>query len=355
MMKALVLAGGRGTRLRPLTHTIPKPLVPVANRPVLHYVMRHLHEARIQEVGVIVSPETSAQIQHALGNIPWDFDLRYIVQDRPLGLAHAVRTARDWLSDESFVMYLGDNLIGEGIAGLVDRFRRGGGAATLLLKEVRDPRPFGVVELDESGRVIRLVEKPKVPPSNLALVGVYAFSPAIHRAIERIEPSSRGELEITDAISALLQEGVRVDSTRVDGWWLDTGKKDDLLEANRVVLDDWIEARNCGYVDDLSCIIGRVQVDEGAVVERSTICGPVVIGREAIVRDAHVGPHTSIGARCTVESSTVRSSVLLEGGTVIRIDCLEHSVVGQKARVVRPQGRKRPLSLLLGDDCEVVL
>ncbi len=281
-MKALVLAGGKGTRLRPLTYTITKQLIPVANKPILFYVMRHIREAGIKDVGVIISPETGQQVKEALSSMDLGVRLTYIVQERPLGLAHAVKVGRFYLGDEPFVMYLGDNLIGQGIGELIHTFEESCNDAVVLLKEVADPHLFGVAELDRNGRVVRLVEKPKVPPSNLALVGLYAFSPEIHRAIDQIKPSRRGELEITDAIQNLLVQGRSVKSAMLQSWWLDCGKNDDLLEANRTVLDEWVSREIRGTVDDTSQVGGRVLLEEGACIKHSEVRGPVVVGHGTV-------------------------------------------------------------------------
>ncbi|MDR5684526.1 MAG: glucose-1-phosphate thymidylyltransferase [Armatimonadota bacterium] len=354
-MKALVLAGGKGTRLRPLTYTVAKQLIPVANVPILHYVMRHLEEAEIHDVGVILSPETGDQVRASLESANFSLDFTYILQEAPLGLAHAVKVARPFLGDEPFVMYLGDNLIGRGIRHLVAEFFDRRADALVLLKEVADPRRFGVAELDGSGRVRRLVEKPKEPPSNLALVGVYLFGAAVHEAVDEIEPSWRDELEITDAIQRLVERGRTVHSAVLDAWWLDTGKKDDLLEANRVVLDEWVRRDVAGEVDGASRVTGRVQVERGAHVVRSEIRGPVVVGAGAVVEDSFVGPYTSIGPRCAVRGSVLQHCVLLEGAVVDGIQRLEDSVVGQNAVVRRAQSNHRALRLMVGDDAEVVL
>jgi glucose-1-phosphate thymidylyltransferase len=300
-MKALVLAGGTGTRLRPLTHTMPKQLVPVANRPVLHYVIQHLADAGLSQVGVIVSPETGEQIRAALAPNPWGLVFTFLVQPKPLGLAHAILVAREYLADDSFVMYLGDNLIGRGIREFVGSLARTGADAAILLKDVTDPRLFGVAEVDGEGRVLRLVEKPEHPPSHLALVGVYLFSPVIHGVIETLQPSRRGELEITDAIQRLLEQGRRVHSTVLDGWWLDTGKKDDLLEANRVVLDEWIARDLRGEVDSASRVEGRVLVGPGARLVSATIRGPAVIGDGTLIGGRAPCRH---GRRATPRSAT---------------------------------------------------
>lgn len=354
-MKSLVLAGGHGTRLRPLTHTVPKSLAPVANRPVLHYVIDHLHAAGIAQVGVIVSPETGCHIRAALAANPWGLDFTFIEQDAPRGLAHAVKVARPFLGDSPFVMYLGDNLIGHGVRGLVDTFERHDADAVILLKEVDNPRAFGVAEVGPSGEVLRLIEKPQDPPSNLALVGTYVFSPRIHEAIDRIEPSWRGELEITDAIQLLLERGCRVHSDRLAHWWLDTGKKDDLLAANRVVLDEFARLNVEGCLSGGSEVQGRVHIDSSAEIISSIIRGPAIIGPGAVVEDAFIGPFTSIGADCRIKRSCIEHSVLLDGARILDVQRLEDSVVGRNA-TVRQDGALRPnLRVMIGDDSEVVV
>ncbi len=354
-MKALVLAGGKGTRLRPLTYTMAKQLIPVANVPILHYVLRHVEEAGIRDVGVILSPETGDQVRASLQAGRFSLDFTYIVQEAPLGLAHAVKVARPFLGSDPFVMYLGDNLVGRGVRHLVEEFVERGADALLLLKEVADPRRFGVVELDGAGRVRRLVEKPQQPPSNLALVGVYVFGPAIHQAVDEIQPSWRGELEITDAIQRLVDKGCRVHSAVLDGWWLDTGKKDDLLEANRVVLDEWTQREVLGEVDAESKVVGRVRVEPEARLVRSEVRGPVVIGRGALVEDSFVGPFTSVGPGCTLRSCVLQHCVLLEGAVVEGVQRLEDSVVGKNAVVRVAAGNHRAVRLMVGDDAEVLL
>lgn len=354
-MKALVLAGGKGTRLRPLTYTMAKQLIPVANRPILHYVMDQISGVGVKDVGVVIAPETGQQIKEALAENPWGLNFSFILQEEPKGLAHAVMVARDFLGESAFLMYLGDNLIGQDIKGFVDEFLSSNPEALILLKEVEDPRMFGVAEIDEKGNVKRLIEKPKVPPSNFALVGIYLFSPSIHEAIAEIKPSFRGELEITDAIQRLLEKGKTVRSFILKRWWLDTGKKDDLLEANRVVLDEWIRRELEGEVDEKSKIVGRVTLAKGARVERSTIRGPAIVGEGTVIKDSFIGPYTSIGKNCVIERSVLEHSVVLDGARLTSIERLEDSVIGRNAVVASGAENARALRLMIGDDAEVRL
>lgn len=354
-MKALVLAGGKGTRLRPLTYTMAKQLVPVANKPVLSYVMQHLQDAGIHEVGVIISPETGNQIKEALSKNPWGFEFTYIPQDNPLGLAHAIKIAQKYLKDEAFVMYLGDNLISHGIREFIERFKSTRADALLLLKEVDDPRMFGVAQVDSQGSIVRLTEKPEEPPSNLALVGVYAFSPAIYDAISEIKPSWRGELEITDAVQRLLEKGYGVQSSILNGWWLDAGKKDDLLEANRLVLDEWIGRSLEGTADDKSRVVGRVVLENGGRIINSDVRGPAVVGRGTVIEKSFIGPYTSIGEDCVVINSAIEHCVILDGVKLEGVERMEDSVLGRNAQVRCISGNHRTLRLLIGDDTEVLL
>lgn len=354
-MKTLVLAGGKGTRLRPLTYTMAKQLVPVANRPIIHYVMDQIKTCGIKDVGVIISPDTGEQIKESLTGNPWDFNFSFILQEEPKGLAHAVMVAKDFLGEDPFLMYLGDNLIGQDIKGFVEEFRASEPEALILLKEVEDPRMFGVAEVDGAGNVKRLIEKPKEPPSNLALVGIYLFSSSIHRAIAEIKPSFRGELEITDAIQKLLDKGKTVRSFRLTSWWLDTGKKDDLLEANRVVLDELAAGALEGKVDEASKIAGRISLAKGAQVEKSTIRGPAVIGEGTVIKGSFIGPYTSIGKDCVIENAVLEHSVILDGARITDIERLEDSVVGRNAVVSKGNQNSKALRLLIGDDAEVSL
>jgi len=347
-MKALILAGGRGTRLRPLTNTTAKPLLPVANKPILFYVLDQIREADITDIGIIVSPQNAPDIEAALDSgSRWGAKITYIVQTEPLGLAHAVKTAEDYLSDSPFLMFLGDNLIQKGVKDFVDEFRTAD--ALILLKEVADPRAFGVAELDASGKVVRLVEKPEQPKSNLALVGVYIFTPEIHKAIAQIKPSWRGELEITDAIQKLVEMGKEVKSHILQGWWLDTGKREDLLLANRTILDDFLQRNIQGEVDSQSRIVDRVEVKQGAKIENSFIQGPVSIAEGCQIKNSSIGPFTSIGAGTIIENSSIEDSVILKNSRILKIDCLVNSIIGSNAEIVKRKQNSKGVSLFAGD------
>ncbi|HWR57349.1 MAG TPA: glucose-1-phosphate thymidylyltransferase [Thermodesulfovibrionales bacterium] len=353
-MKALVLSGGKGTRLRPLTYTTAKQLVPVANKPILGYVMDHLKAADIKEVGVIISCETGEEVKRYIdGGRKWGLHVTFIPQDKPLGLAHAVVTARDFLKDDSFIMYLGDNLLSHGVKESIKKFRKESPQALIFLKEVENPKQFGVAKLDKQGNILRLIEKPKRPPSNLALVGVYIFSKEIHEAISRIKPSFRGELEITDAIQELINMGYEVRSEVLDGWWLDTGKKDDLLEANNVVLDEYIKRDLKGSVDSKSQITGRVTIGHGAIVKGTSIRGPVIIGKGTQVTNSFIGPFTSIGDNVTITDSVIEHSVVLNNAFLSGIERLEDSLVGKNTRVTKRSTHHKALRLMVGDDSTI--
>jgi glucose-1-phosphate thymidylyltransferase len=352
-VKALVLAGGEGRRLRPLTYSGPKQLVPVANRPILAYVLDRVVEAGIRDIGVVVAPETRGDIEAAVREIAAGASVTFIPQDRPGGLAHAVLVARRFLGDEPFLMVLGDNVIGTSLAASALRFEREPQlAAWLLLKEVDDPRRFGVAVVDGE-RVVGLVEKPADPPSRLALVGVYLLRPSIHDAIAAIRPSARGELEITDAISELMRRGGDVRFDRLEAFWLDTGKKDDLLLANETVLRAWLAPEVRGEVDAATRLEGAVRVELGARVVRSTVHGPSIIGPGAIVEDATVGPCASIGAGAAIVRSRVSSSVVMDHARVEDAGHIDRSILGKRV-VVRRAPTKAAASFIVGDDCEIV-
>ncbi|MBB2909092.1 glucose-1-phosphate thymidylyltransferase [Streptosporangium becharense] len=351
-MKALVLAGGSGTRLRPITHTSAKQLVPVANKPVLFYGLEAIAATGIREAGIVVG-DTHAEIEAAVGDgLAFGLDVTYIRQPAPLGLAHAVLVSRDYLGDDDFVMYLGDNFIVGGVNDVVERFTRDRPAAHIMLTRVTDPRRFGVAELDPAGRVVGLEEKPPVPKSDLALVGVYLFTPAVHEAVAELKPSWRGELEITDAVQWLITEGRRVESTVVTGYWKDTGDVTDMLEVNRLVLES-LDRRVDGVTDPASQLIGRVVVEEGAVVERSRIVGPVIIGAGARVRDSYIGPFTSIAAGCAVTGSEIEYSIVLPRASISGVSRIEASLIGHDVEVTPAPVTPRAHRLVLGDHSKV--
>ncbi|GAC1439329.1 MAG: glucose-1-phosphate thymidylyltransferase [Solirubrobacteraceae bacterium] len=353
-MKGLILSGGKGTRLRPITYTSAKQLVPVANKPVLFYGIEAMAQAGISDIGIIIAPETGDEIRTIVGDgSRWDVRVSYIVQDEPAGLAHAVLTAESFLGLDPFVMYLGDNLLQGGITDLVERFRAAEPDALILLTPVSDPENYGVAELQD-GRVKRLVEKPSQPESNLALVGVYMFTAAIHDAARSIEPSARGELEITDAIQYLVDDGHRVEPHIVEGWWKDTGRLDDMLEANRLILDN-IERRLEGELIDCQ-IDGRVVIEAGARLERASVRGPAIIGAGARLTDAYVGPYTAVGEGCTIERAEVEHSILLAGSSVRNLNGrMESSLLGRNVAIDRDRGQPRAYRFMVGDNSEIAI
>lgn len=355
-MKGLILSGGKGTRLRPLTYTSAKQLVPVANKPVLFYAIEAIVAAGITEIGIIVG-DTREEIRAAVGDgSRFGARVTYIPQEAPLGLAHAVMIAEEFLAGSPFVMYLGDNLIAGGITSLVEEFQSLGCHSEILLAEVPNPEQFGVAELTAEGKVHRLVEKPPEPKSNLALVGVYMFGPSIFESVKRIKPSKRGELEITDAIQDLIDRGLDVHPHIVRGWWKDTGKLDDMLEANRIVLES-LEARrgaNLMEIGEGSRIEGRVQIGEGVELIDSLVRGPVVIGDGTRLEHAFVGPYTSIGERCTLVRCEMENSIVLADSEIRDIPLrIDGSLIGRNVRIVKTDFKPKAYRFMLGDNSEV--
>lgn len=356
-MKALILSGGKGTRLRPLTYTGAKQLVPVANKPILWYGLEAIAAAGITEIGIVISPETGEEVKAQTGNGErFGVTITYILQEQPAGLAHAVKISQPFLGDAPFVMYLGDNLVQGGVGPLVDKFKSKSMDALILLCSVPNPTAFGVATVDAQGRVLQLVEKPKVPPSNLALVGVYLFSPEIHRAIANIQPSPRGELEITDAIQELINQQQRVEAHQLQGWWLDTGKKDDLLEANRVILDNCLDTMVHGDVDAQSQVIGRVTIGQGTQVINSIIRGPVAIGENCHIENCFIGPYSSIANDVKLLHADLEHSVLLQGAQICHVhQRIVDSLIGQRAKVVEAPQRPKAFRFMIGDDSQIEL
>jgi glucose-1-phosphate thymidylyltransferase len=350
-MKALVLSGGKGTRLRPLTFTCAKQLIPVANKPILGYVLDQVASTKIKNVGIITAHETGQYVKDYVDDgSAWNLNIQYIPQE-PLGLAHAVKTAEDFLGQDSFVMCLGDNVTGQGLEGFVKKFENEKLDALIILKEVDNPSAFGIAQLDEKGNIIRLVEKPKTFIGNLAIIGTYLFSNKIHEAIKRIKPSWRGELEITDAIQEMINKGFSVKAEILNSWWLDTGKKDDILSANAKILDEYIELDVKGEVKS-SSIDGRVKVEPHAKIINSKIRGPCIIGKNVVIENSFVGPYSSVGENSQIVNSSVEYCVIQENVTIKDIERLEESLIGKNAKLTHNQ-RNSTIKLHVGDYSEV--
>ena len=368
-MKGLILSGGAGTRLRPITHTSAKQLVPIANKPILFYGIEDLAAAGIRDIAIIVG-DTRDEIIAAVGDgSRFGVHVTYIPQEAPLGLAHCVLIAADFLGDDDFGMYLGDNMLEQGLTEFVEKFEadRARSSQTLqladahrppvaqiLLAHVPNPMSFGVAQIDDNGEVVKLVEKPEFPPSDLALVGVYLFDKTINLAVRSIEPSPRGELEITDAIQWLIDEGYRVRHEVLVGWWIDTGKKDPLLECNRLVLDT-LTPKNEGIVDETSVVEGRVVIEPGATLVNSRVRGPAVIGAGTRLVNSYVGPYSSIAAGCEIVDSELDHSVVLERSRLIGIARITDSLVGRDVEVTHSESRPRAMRLMLGDHSRIEL
>ena len=349
-MKGLILAGGHGTRLRPLTYSQQKQLIPVANKPILFYALEDVIEAGAKEIGIIVGPNKE-QVRATVESENWDAGINFIYQEEPKGLAHTILVAEEFL-DEPFVMYLGDNILREGIEKHAKKFEENKNDASIMLTEVENPRQFGIAELNDDGTIKRLIEKPKDPPSNLALVGIYFFKPVILEACKRIKPSWRNELEITDAIQWLIDNGYNVGWTKVEGWWKDTGKTEDILEANRLILDG-IQMKNEGTAKD-SRIIGRVIMEKGVEVKDSTVKGPSLVGGGCRIKNSYIGPYTSVGNNCVIEDTEIEDSIVMDNSEILGGGRIIESLIGKEVKIRRrdelPNGRK----LIVGDDSEIV-
>jgi len=351
-MKALILSGGHGTRLRPITHSQQKQLIPVANKPILFYPIEDVIEAGAREIGIITGPNRD-QVVDTVSSAEWDADIEFIYQGEPKGLAHTILVAEEFLGDDDFIMYLGDNIIKGGITQHAEKFRLLGPEALVLLTEVDDPQRFGVAEFDEAGRVKRLVEKPKVPPSNFALAGIYFFKPDIMEACKSIKPSWRDELEITDAIQWLIDSGRRVEASAVQGWWKDTGKTEDILEANRLILDE-IKPINGGELIG-SRVFGRAVIGDGTIIESSTIKGPCIIGNNCRIVNSYIGPYTSINDGCTIEGTEIEDSVIMAGCSIIKAGRIIESLIGKNVRILENGSKPTGNRFVVGDNSEIML
>jgi len=351
-MKALILSGGHGTRLRPLTYSQQKQLIPVANKPVLFYAIEDVIEAGIRDIGIIVGPN-KGQVMETVNSVDWDAEIEFVYQGEPKGLAHAILVAEEFLDDEEFVMYLGDNILRDGIVTHAQRFRDLNPDSLILLTEVEEPQHFGVAELDENGRVKKLIEKPKVPPSNYALVGVYFFKPIIIEACKSIKPSWRNELEITDAIQWLIENGYRVEASIVEGWWKDTGKPEDILEANRLILDD-IQPKNEGKTEN-SRIMSRAVIESGTVIKNSVVKGPCVVGKNCRIVNSYIGPYTSIGNNCVIEGTEIEDGVIMDGSTIINAGRIVESLIGRNVKIQERNSKPKGYRFVVGDYSDIVL
>ncbi|NQE05078.1 Bifunctional protein GlmU [ANME-1 cluster archaeon GoMg1] len=349
-MKGLILSGGYGTRLRPITYSQQKQLIPIANKPILFYAIEDVIEAGAKEIGIIIGPNKE-QVIETVESEDWDAKIEFIYQDEPKGLAHTILVAEDFLDDE-FVMYLGDNILRERIMEHAKKFKENNCDASIMLTEVENPQQFGVADINEDETIKRLIEKPKVPPSNLALVGIYFFKPVILEACENIKPSWRNELEITDAIQWLIDNGYEVGWTKVEGWWKDTGKPEDILEVNRLILAD-IQTKNEGTAEN-SRIIGRVIIEKGVEIKDSIVKGPSLIGRDCLIRNSYIGPYTSIGNECVIEDTEIEDSIVMEKSEIIGGGRIIESLIGKEVKIKRkadlPNGKK----LVVGDNSEIV-
>lgn len=355
-LKALIPCGGKGTRLRPLTNTLAKPLIPVANKPILFFILEQIVGAGISDIGIVISPGDKELFQKVIGDgAKWAANISYITQEKRRGLADTVIQARNFLGDSPFLMFLGDNLVQGDITDMVSEFLTSNVDAMIQVKRVKDPRRFGVAILDDKNNVIQLIEKPEIPPSDFAVMGIYLFRPVIHQAVLSITPSLRGELEITDAIQRLVEMNYRVEARVMNGWWLDTGKKEELLRANRIVLEENVQCNIKGDVDEQSIISGQVELGTSSKIIKSVIRGPVRIGNNVTIVNSFIGPNSSIGDGTVVENTSMQYSIIMENCQLINVDSIEDSLLGCNCIIQRPESRRKIVSFLLGDNSEIIL
>ena len=346
-MKALITSGGRGTRLQPITHTQNKHLIPIANKAILHYAIDAVVEAGIRDIAIVVNADDD-EVERAIGyGEAWDARIRYIPQEAPLGLAHVVKIAQDFIQDEPFLFYLGDNMVVGGVKRFVERFENGGGNCHLTLAKVKDPSRFGVPEL-RGKHIVSIEEKPAHPKSDYAVAGIYIYDSSIFEAVNAIRPSARGELEISDAHQYLLDNGYQVTYSEITGWWKDTGKPSDLLEANRLVLENLAPYQE-GSADAQSLLAGKVTLEKGAQVINSHIRGPVIIGKNTVIKNSYIGPYTAIYHDCLIEKSEIEFSIVMERCRITDVGIrIESSILGSGVEVVRAQDKPRTHRFILG-------
>lgn len=350
-MKALILCAGKGTRLRPLTFSNAKQLIPVANKPVILYSIENIRNAGIKDIGIVINNENRKSFEERLGDgTHYEVNITYILQEEAKGLAHAVKVAEGFLKDDPFMLYLGDNLIFEDLSEYAKNFLNNDYSASILLTPVSNPSQFGVAVLDEQGNIIKVIEKPKSPPSNLAIIGVYFFRNEIFEGINNIKPSWRGEYEITDAIEYLIKRGKKIKSHIVYGWWKDMGRPEDLSEANRKILEKLASRKILGDVDDVKNIYGIVEIGENSEIVNSQVRGPVIIGKNTIIKDSYIGPYTSIGNNVSIQSSEIENSIIMDNATIINIERrIDNSIIGSNARLIKMNSRPRVLKFVIGD------
>jgi len=353
-MKGVILHGGAGTRLRPLTFSGPKQLIPVANKPISQYVLEDLRDSGIKQIAIILGNVYPEKVVNHYGDgSRFGVKITYIHQGEPKGIAHAIGLCKEFVAMDEFVVYLGDNLIQYGIKKYLNEFQSGECDGYILLKEVEDPTRFGVAKFDDSGKLVDVIEKPKKPPSNYAIIGIYFFRPIVFDIIKELKPSWRGEYEITDTIRLMMQKGYKIGYSVIDGWWFDTGKKDDILQVNSIILDERIKREIKGETID-SRIDGRVTIGEGSKIINSTVRGPCIIGRNCIIEDSYIGPYTSIGDNARIIRSSIEFSIVLEKVTIEGIDRLEESLIGENAKLIKAS-KRNAIKLHIGDYSEVIL
>ncbi|MEM2178934.1 MAG: glucose-1-phosphate thymidylyltransferase [Candidatus Methanomethylicaceae archaeon] len=351
-MRGIILHGGAGTRLRPLTFSGPKQLIPIANKPVSQYVLEDLISCGIKDIAIVLGEIFPELVKEHYGNgSKFGVKITYIHQGKPLGIAHAISLCKEFIGEEKFIVYLGDNLLQNGIKSYLEKFIKEDYDAFILLKEVEDPTKFGVAQFDEKGNLIKLIEKPKIPPSKYALVGVYFFKPIIFDIIKDLKPSWRGEYEITDAIQIMLENKYKIGYDFVKGWWLDTGKKDDILYANVLILDEKAKYNIKGEIEN-SKIIGRVEIEERTKIINSEIRGPCIIGKDCLIQDSFIGPYTSVGNGTKIINSSIEHSIILENAFIKDVEKIDDSLIGKNSKLIKNKNRNI-LKLNIGDYSEI--